>query len=722
MHNDFTGALRRCLVFIAVPAIGIFAGTFDTPDILKPNVAFWKKIYTEVSLTEGLLHDSENPLVIYHKVTIGGREGRQRDNYVAPYRNEVLNSLSRIDSLPESEWTKRDRDIVALFVQQAGGRDAISGAKNRLRFQQGQRERFYEGLCRSGALIDTIRTILAAYNIPKELAFLPHVESSFNAHAYSKVGAAGLWQFMRSTGKLYLKIDYSIDERRDPIVSTYAAAKLLSHNYQELQAWPLAITAYNHGLGGMKRAVASTGSRDIAVIIQKHESPSFKFASKNFYGCFLAVCEIASEPGKYFGEVNYAPPIRFRDMVLSNHIQPSVLARSLGVEQDALAKLNLAIRPVVFQQQKYIPAGTRIHLPPAMSSEFADSAIAMVPESLKLDTAPGTDYYRVSRGDNLYGIARQFGIPVNTLIAENDITRSNRIFAGQVLRIPSGASSKAVPMVSFVDDKRDDTRLALPQNESRAAESAESLPQLSPAHLPAVPSRYPAKKTPSTTVKVQADVMPDTVKEAAMAAAEEPLPEIIETLKGQPQGRFDVEVYHLEVEISPVGDAASIRVSVDETMGHYAEWSGVALHRIRQLNRLSNHAVIHIGQRLTIPGDTIKIQKFVKKRLEYHMALEEDFYSQYKVAELRERIILKGENLWSLSGSDDGEMPVWLLQKYNKHIDFARILPGMQVWIPVIAEKTAGDFALEEKSGHGGGYPYYQAPVLPPYKPIRLVP
>ena len=118
--------------------------------------------------------------------------------------------------------------------------------------------------------------------MPVELSVLPHVESSFNPEAYSHVGAAGIWQFIRSTGKRYMQIDHLIDERMDPFASTKAAAKLLRHNYQLTQSWPLALTAYNHGVASMRRAINTLGTRDIAVIVRKYKGRAFGFASRNF--------------------------------------------------------------------------------------------------------------------------------------------------------------------------------------------------------------------------------------------------------------------------------------------------------------------------------------------------------------------------------------------------------------------------------------------------------
>ena len=92
-------------------------------------------------------------------------------------------------------------------------------------------------------------------SLPIELTYLPIVESSYDINARSNVGALGMWQFMRATGRQYMRVDRSIDERRDPIESTRAAAAFLQQSYETLGNWPLAITAYNYGPGGMSRAV-----------------------------------------------------------------------------------------------------------------------------------------------------------------------------------------------------------------------------------------------------------------------------------------------------------------------------------------------------------------------------------------------------------------------------------------------------------------------------------
>ncbi|MDQ1352286.1 MAG: LysM peptidoglycan-binding protein [Acidobacteriota bacterium] len=408
---------------------------FETPDCLKDNVAFWKKIYAEISLEEGLIHDSEYPLVIYQKVTVGNLKGRQRRQMVGKYMDAIKQSLKIINGKPQSQWSEKEKEIFALF-QLHGDITDLKDAPARLRFQLGQKERFKEGVERAAAYLDYIRKVFTEYGVPLRIAYLPHVESSFNINAYSKVGAAGMWQFMRKTGRLFMNVGYNVDERRDPFKSTVAAAKLLKLNFAELQSWPLAITAYNHGTESMKRAAELFGTKDLGVIIEKYKYRKFRFVSKNFYSCFLAASEIAANPEQYFSNLDYQPPIPYNEITLDSYFKPAVLAKHLGISQEELADLNPALRISVFRHQMSIPRGFRLRIPPSITPEAAATRIAAVPRTSPGAGSQGYQYYSVEKGDTLYRIALDFGVSMETILAANDIERENRLSIGQVLRIP----------------------------------------------------------------------------------------------------------------------------------------------------------------------------------------------------------------------------------------------------------------------------------------------
>ena len=143
--------------------------------------------------------------------------------------------------------------------------------------------------------------IFVAEGLPPELTRLPLIESCFNLDAYSKVGATGVWQFMPGTGRLYMMVNGSVDERRDPIASTRAAARYLTNSYGRLGNWPLAITAYNHGPAGVARGVDETRSTDIVTLIRYYDGPGWGFSSRNFYAEFLAALDIEKHQEAYLG-------------------------------------------------------------------------------------------------------------------------------------------------------------------------------------------------------------------------------------------------------------------------------------------------------------------------------------------------------------------------------------------------------------------------------------
>jgi membrane-bound lytic murein transglycosylase D len=355
----------RTLIVVALCIYSLSASTTDTlfpiPENLEDNVAFWKIIYTKTSLREGLLHDRDYPLIIYGKLFIGTLYGKKLDGFTDKYKKDLAQSIKRVRSTDRATWGIEEKRIAALFNGYPPG--ILKDAENRIRFQVGQRERFLEGVRRSGALLDTIQSILKVYKIPSRLAYLPHVESSFDNSAYSHAGAAGLWQFMPATGKEYLRINHVVDERRDPVLSTIAAARLLSQNYSTLKSWPLAITAYNYGLTGVYSAVKKIGTNDIGEILTKHESPTFRFASKNFYSCFIAASEIAENAERYFGKVNY---IQKKNPVSEVELNVSLytfeIARMLGISESEIAELNPSILPGVFTKQIPVPVGTKIRI------------------------------------------------------------------------------------------------------------------------------------------------------------------------------------------------------------------------------------------------------------------------------------------------------------------------------------------------------------------------
>jgi hypothetical protein len=267
--------------------------SFPNPVCLTENVAFWKKVYSEVDVNEALIHDRDDLDKVYSVVRLGGNGAlrQQSTQMLKDHYRYVLGSLAEKIDNPKS-WTANEKAIAKLFRPSELTRSRLIQASENIRVQQGLKSRFDAGVRRSLQYLPTIKAILRQQNLPLEIALLPHVESSFVNHARSKVGAVGLWQLMPKTMQLLMG-KKAVNRRTDPVIATEAAAKLLKQNFQATGSWPLALTAYNHGLGGVLRAVRHTSSSDLCQIIERYNSRSFRFASSNFYAQFLAARQIA---------------------------------------------------------------------------------------------------------------------------------------------------------------------------------------------------------------------------------------------------------------------------------------------------------------------------------------------------------------------------------------------------------------------------------------------
>jgi membrane-bound lytic murein transglycosylase D len=431
---------------LAPPPRSLAARQPDFPKSPKlvPRVEFWKRIYSEVDTGGGLLHDSEDLSIVYEAVRLPDERSRLgRERLLRERREYYQRVLRRLASGERGNLDAEERRVLALFP--SGVSDAtLRRAAGQVRFQLGQADKFRAGLVRQGRWERYMRGVFAERGMPVELASLPHVESSFNPEARSHVGASGLWQFTRSTGRIYMRVDHVIDERNDPWHATVAAARLLAHNYQRTQAWPLALTGYNHGVGGMERAVRQFGTRDMATIIERYQSRSFGFASKNFYVCFLAALEVEENAQRYFGQLQRDPPDHPEVAVLTGYYRPASLAAAFGVSLEGLRDANRALLPGVWSGQRLIPSGYALRIPRNPLRPAPHVVLASIPPAERHREQVHEATYRVRRGDTLSRIAARFGVRTRDLMAANGIRSANKLRVGQVLEIPGGTRVASV--------------------------------------------------------------------------------------------------------------------------------------------------------------------------------------------------------------------------------------------------------------------------------------
>jgi membrane-bound lytic murein transglycosylase D len=429
-----------CMV-VALPAI-VRAESIPRPEGIQTDVNFWVRVYTEVTTNEGFLHDERNLAVIYQTVKFSaGSSPRERQQLVDDEREKINDALRRIvEALPteagRNGLSADDKRILALWGPNPSA-ILLKDATQRIRFQLGQADRFREGLMRSSTYQTHIAETFANLGLPSELAVLPHVESSFNANAYSKVGAAGLWQFMRSTGRRYMRVDDAVDERLDPYRSTEAAAQLLAYNYRVLGSWPLALTAYNHGAAGMRRAKESVGSDDFVKINRLYNSRTFGFASRNFFPSFLAALTIDENPEKYFGALDRRPEQKFREVAMPAFVRLATLERVLGVDREQLRALNPGWRPAIFTGSRFVPKGYRLRLPADTRDKWTPDLLAARLPSNELYAGQITERsHRVRRGDTVATIAAKYGMSAQRLADLNKISTGSSLRAGRRLSLP----------------------------------------------------------------------------------------------------------------------------------------------------------------------------------------------------------------------------------------------------------------------------------------------
>jgi membrane-bound lytic murein transglycosylase D len=428
-------AVAALLVFAAA-AGAVGEELLPKPASLEPAVRFWTRVYTEVDASSGLLHDAENLDVVYEVIEVPRTlSGRTREARIEQAKSRIRAALRSLATGRRAGLSGYEAEVLARWP--AGVSNAtLHNAVENVRFQLGQADRYRDGLVRSGAWRDYIEEVLVEHSVPVELVALPHVESSFNPDAYSRVGAAGLWQFIRSTGRLFLRVDDVLDERLDPHRATVAAARLLRKNHDLTGAWPLAITSYNHGAGGMQRATRMLGTRDIGVIVREYRSRTFGFASRNFYASFLAASHVDRNAARYFGALRLDAPVAYDRVELPYYYPARSLSRALGVDLEVLREHNPALRPSVWQGSKHVPRGYALKVPRGALAEPATQLLARVPDAERLGVQHRDRYYRVRKGDTLSRIASRHGVRESALVEANNLRSRNRIHPGQVLVLP----------------------------------------------------------------------------------------------------------------------------------------------------------------------------------------------------------------------------------------------------------------------------------------------
>lgn len=738
------------LVAVATGALASPGHEMPRPPALEPAVQFWTRVYTEVDTNAGLIHDRDNLAVVYEAIQLdpnGSRRARiQAVRDSKEHYRDVLLALGRgkRDGLSEDE-----RRVLALWPDDVSDARLRRAAHN-IRFQLGQADKFRAGLVRSGAWEPHIRRTLEEMGLPEELAALPHVESSFNPDAWSRVGAAGIWQFTRATGRRYMRIDHVVDERMDPFTASVAAARLLEHNYSITGDWALAITAYNHGLAGIRRAVRAVGSDDIADLISHYDSRLWGFASRNFYAAFLAAVDVDFHAEKYFGNIRRHDPLQSEAIELPFYASIDTLRQAFDVDYNTLRELNRALRGPVWDGTKRVPRGYRLRLPKEHGRPDPQQLLARIDTTQRHYAQVPDKFHRVRRGEALSTIARRYDVSLRELIVLNNLRNANLIRAGQKLRLPVDDEQKTIAVHDGVYTVRrgdtlsgiatraglDTTTLAAingianadtihPGQELRVAGEPEAAEPArdggeEPATIVAVadtnaaaaadgdgPVAPVAVTTPTGAAPVAGD---DAGGETTDESRDETLLARLQALEARALGDYDGAAESVAAEDSVstaavgdevptlaadpsdygVADDATIEIQAAETLGHYAEWLDLRASQLRRINGMRYGTPVVIGRRLELDFSRVDTGTFEQRRLAYHEQLQARFFEQFRIAGTEKVLISNGDSLWTLARRADN-VPVWLLRQYNPDLDFEALHPGIPVTMPTVERQSRNE-------------------------------
>ncbi len=606
-------------------------GVFPQPPELQPDVDFWISIFTRYSSEQGVLHDNRHLGVVYGRLEMPSKlSRRERQRRVAARRKQLQAVLRTLATGKRDNLSAEEARVLALWPEDVSN-STLAAAVKRIRFQQGLSDRFREGLERSGRWRAYVNEQFTALGVPVDIAALPHVESSYNPDARSHVGASGIWQFTRSTGRRFMRVDHVVDERNDPFAATRAAGQLMAYNYSITGNWPMAITAYNHGLAGVRRAMRQYGDTAYVDILRKYNGRTFGFASRNFYVAFLAAREVDQNAERYFPGLVYEQPTDYSTAELPAYVPAPELTRALGVSQKQLARHNPGLQPTIWQGSKYLPKGYELRLPANTVKKPLTMAFADLPVDMRFDKQLPDMFHTVARGDTLSQIAEAYDTRVSTLVALNGLSSSHRIRAGQRLRLPAAGPAPAV------------------------VSAAPAEPE--PVVVAAVAEPVVEEITPPTMAGDYASELLGTLQTALLS---------------------DPSDYSVAAD-------KTIEVQPLETLGHYGDWLEIKTQRLRDINGLAFRTPVEVGQRIRLDLNTVDAARFEERRVAYHRAQQDRFFRQHIITAVTEHTIRPGESIWVLS-LRKYDVPIWLFRQYNPGLDPHRVRPGVKVQFPVLQD------------------------------------
>ena len=678
---------------------------------LEPIVQFWLKVFTQISSRQGYIHDHLYPQRIFTTITWDKKKKKIVRANLAKWEKTLL----KLAKTPPKSYSEKQKELVRIFERypdlstKRSVAQQIKAAAQRLRVQTGQANYFLSGIERAGRYRQQLLKILERNLVPEMIIALPLIESAYNNRSTSHVGAAGMWQFMRATARRYITVNRVMDERRDPIIAAEAAAKLLRNNYDLIGSWPLAITAYNHGLSGMIRAKKKLASDDMFSIIYQYKGPRFRFASRNFFVELLAAWEVYSNPLKYFPTAKIEPEQYLQRIALTQgYIAAKDLAHALDIDVLSLRQFNPHYSQSVWTEDMYFPKQAEVILPTTLTLEKAQQKLTQSNPTVWANKQKQPRFHTIRFGENLSTIADYYGIGLSALKRINNI-RGSRIYAGRKLILPYAAAKLTDEQLLALQEKNNPTQssdglsfAASASGSNSGANSRRSVAvdlvqqwlkqveegQISQDEFIELLNQNGKAASDSTTTNgvalqdlieddTQIIELADSSSASAVSAKDRRREGQTENINGEMKLLADPSDYAIH-------NGRYLVTLHNETLGHYADWLQIPTQRLRRLNGLRYGRNIVVGQKLKLDFAQIDPETFYRRRLAWHWLEQERFFSQYQIDSVIQYRVVGGDNIWEIVHRQKTSPPLWLVQQLNPNLKMSTLARKQTIRLPVL--------------------------------------
>lgn len=539
-------------------------------------------------------------------------------------------------------------------------------------FQGKGRKHMERYLSRSTRYSKLMKKILRENGLPEDLIYIALIESGFSHKATSRAAAVGYWQFIRGTGRRYgMEINALIDERRDPVLSTQAAAEYFKGLYSVFGSWYLAMASYNVGENRVKREVMNHYTRDFWELAKKKRFPK---ETINYVPKFIAAKMIGNNPEAYgFTDVEYMTPVEFEHIKVDRPVNLRLMAEKMGLEYDDLKQINPKFKGEIAPLkgnalELRVPIGqTQVALAAANQS-FVDKVEYVA-------DAGETQIYKVRSGDSLYSIARKYRTTVAWLRDVNDIQKGRKLRIGQRLAVPDKAGRKPVAMkqVARTEKREDDEQKATMSN---------------PEVVTAQGVFYVVQ--PGDTLSAIADDYDSSVEElrrmnklskrsVLRVGLRLKVPK--DEGKGLPSDPGNESGGKMKPVASSVREPSSASkqthvVRPGENLTVIAKKYGVSIQEIRRENKLGRRSVLRVGSRLTIPSGGPQSSQPSKKAVTI---------AKRQKAKSKVHVVKRGENLSVIA--EKYQVPVSALKDKNNINRANKLFVGTRLMIPIASAR-----------------------------------